>query len=71
MENHFTSFEDMPLFLSAPQIAQILGISRAGAYQLMHAKGFPTIRLGKRMVVSKEQMLNWLDAQTAESNPII
>lgn len=71
MENHYTSFDDMPLFLSAPQIAQILGISRAGAYQLMHAKGFPTIRLGKRMVVSKEQMLKWLDAQTAESNPII
>lgn len=71
MENHYTSFDDMPLFLSAPQIAQILGISRAGAYQLMHAKGFPTIRLGKRMVVSKEQMLKWLDAQTTESNPII
>ena len=71
MENHYTSFEDMPLFLSAPQIAQVLGISRAGAYQLMHVKGFPTIRLGKRMVVSKEQLLKWLAAQTTESNPII
>lgn len=71
MLDHYTSFDDMPLFLSANQVAQALGISRAGAYQLMHAKGFPTIRLGKRMVVSKEQMRKWLDAQAAANSHFI
>ena len=64
MENHYTSFENMPLFLSAPQIAQILGISRAGAYELMHSKSFPTMKIGvRRYVVPKKKLLQWMEQQ--------
>lgn len=58
--NAFTSFDQLPLVLNADQLAAALQISRAGAYNLMHAEGFPTIRIGKRMVVSKEAFLKWL-----------
>lgn len=63
MEQSYTHFDQLPLMLNADQLAQVLGISRAGAYQLMHAKGFPTIRIGKRMVVPKENLLRWLDSK--------
>ena len=61
MKQIYTSFEQLPIMLNADQLAQTLGISRAGAYQLMHAKDFPTIRIGKRMIVPKDKLLIWLE----------
>ena len=45
----YTSVDQLPLTLTANQVASVLSISRANAYTLMHTKGFPTIR----MVVSR------------------
>ena len=41
--------------------AAVLGISRANAYTLMHSKDFPTITIGKRMIVPKDKLLAWMD----------
>jgi excisionase family DNA binding protein len=57
--------EQLPITLSANQVAQVLGISRANAYTLMHSKGFPTIQIGKRMVVPKNKLIEWMERQTA------
>ena len=43
MKNNFTSYDQLPLALSAEDVSQVLGISRANAYALMHSKGFPTL----------------------------
>ena len=59
----YTSLEQLPLALSAEDVAQVLGISRANAYTLMHSKGFPTIKIGKRMTVPKDKLLEWIDKQ--------
>lgn len=60
-----TSYEQLPLMLNATQLAGLLGISRAGAYELMHSKGFPTLRIGKRMMVPKEHLARWIDQQSS------
>lgn len=62
---NYTSMEQLPITLSANQVAQVLGISRANAYTLMHSKGFPTIQIGKRMVVPKNKLMEWMERQTA------
>ena len=62
-KNTYTSYEQLPLSLCANDVAKVLGISRAGAYTLMRSKGFPTIRIGKRMVVPKDKLLAWMDEQ--------
>ena len=59
----YTSLEQLPLALSAEDLAQVLGISRANAYTLMHSKGFPTIKIGKRMTVPKDKLIEWIDKQ--------
>ena len=59
----YTSLEQLPLALSAEDVAQVLGISRANAYTLMHSKGFPTIKIGKRMTVPKDKLIKWIDKQ--------
>ena len=61
---NYTSMEQLPLALNADDIAQVLGISRAHAYELMRSKGFPTLRIGKRMTVLKVKLLEWIDQQT-------
>ena len=63
MKTMYTSIDQLPIVLTADQLAQALGISRAGAYQLMHSKGFPTLRIGKRMLVPKDKFLEWLDSK--------
>ena len=60
-----TTHDELPTILNANHIANYLGISRAGAYTLMHAKGFPTIRIGKRMLASKDKFLRWIEDQTS------
>lgn len=58
------SYDDLPLFLNASLVAQVLGISPSTAYELMHEPGFPVLRVGSRMVVPKEKFIQWADAQS-------
>ena len=63
MVTTYTSYIQLPLSLNANDIAAVLGISRANAYTLMRAKGFPTIFIGKRMVVPRDKFIEWMDLQ--------
>ncbi len=58
-----TDPSQLPMALNAKQVAAVLGISRAGAYNLMRSEGFPTLFIGKRMVVPKDRLLSWMNAQ--------
>ena len=60
----YTSYEDLPLTLRATEVAQLLGISRANAYQLMHSDGFPTLKIGKRLLVPKSGLQRWVNEHT-------
>ena len=63
MTTAYTSYNQLPLSLNANDIAAVLGISRANAYTLMRAKGFPTIFIGKRMIVPRDKFIEWMDLQ--------
>ena len=63
MSTNYTSYEQLPLALSAEEVAQVLGISRANAYTLMHSKSFPTLTIGKRLAVPKDKLLVWMEEQ--------
>jgi len=65
MKNNFTSYDQLPLALSAEDVSQVLGISRANAYALMHSKGFPTLKIGKRITVPKDKLMEWMEKQLA------
>ena len=65
MTNKFCSYDDLPVTICADDVALILGISRANAYALMHTKGFPTIYIGKRMIVPKDKFIEWINQQVA------
>ena len=58
------SYSDLPLFLNAKLVAQVLGVSISTAYEVMHEPGFPTLRVGSRMVVPKEKFMQWVEEQS-------
>ena len=60
----YKSYDDLPLFLNAKMVAQVLGVSISTAYELMHAPCFPTLRVGSRMVVPKEKFIQWAQQQS-------
>ena len=63
-ESTYKSYEDLPLFLNAELVAQVLGISQAGAYDLLHSEDFPVLKIGTRMVVPKEKFRQWVERNT-------
>ena len=63
MENNYRNYSELPLTLSVPEVAAVLGISRAGAYELVHSASFPKVKIGKRIVVPRDKLIAWIDAQ--------
>ena len=57
-------FETMPDVMDAKQIAQVLHISKAGAYTLLNDPDFPTLRIGGRKLVMKNDLVEWLKSRT-------
>lgn len=60
----YKTYDDLPLFLNANLVAQVLGVSPSSGYELMHEPGFPVLRVGSRMVVPKEQFIRWVTEHT-------
>ena len=63
IQSNFKSYDELPLFLNAKTVAQVLGISAAGAYELLHQDGFPVLKIGSRLVVPKDKFLSWVENQ--------
>lgn len=63
-ESKYKSYDDLPLFLNAELVAKVLGVSPSSGYELMHEAGFPTLRIGSRMVVPKEKFIAWVEEHT-------
>ena len=63
-ESIYKSYDELPLFLNARMVAQLLGVSNSSAYELMHEKNFPTLRIGSRMVVPKDKFIEWVVQHT-------
>ena len=62
--SNIRSYADLPLFLNAKLVAQVLGVSISTAYEVMHEPSFPTLRVGSRMVVPKEKFMQWAEEQS-------
>lgn len=64
MGNKYKSYEELPLMLSVIQVAEVLGISKTSAYELVHSDDFPSITIGKRLIVPKDKFIEWIKKKT-------
>ncbi len=63
-ESVYTTYDELPLFLNSETVAKLLGISISSSYELMHEKGFPSLRIGSRLIVPKEKFRQWVEEKT-------
>lgn len=63
-QSMYKHYDELPLFLNSETVAKTLGVSPSSAYELMHEPGFPMLRIGNRMVVPKEQFIQWVVEHT-------
>ena len=60
----YKSYDELPLILNAETIKNVLGISLTSAYELMHEKDFPSIKIGSRIIVPKDKFREWIDKKS-------
>ena len=63
-ESIYKNCDELPPFLKAATVSKVLGIAPSSSYELMHEKGFPALRIGSRIVVSKEAFIRWVEQHT-------
>lgn len=60
----YTNYEELPLMLSVKQLVDLLGVSDSTIYELIQEPDFPSLRIGKRIVVPKEELRSWIASHT-------
>ena len=60
----FTTYDELPLLLNTTQLADLLGVSHSSVYELIQEPGFPSLRIGKRIVIPKEELRQWISDNT-------
>ena len=63
-ESSYKRYDELPLFLNAATVAKVLGVSPSSGYELMHEQGFPSLRIGSRIVIPKEAFIRWVEEHT-------
>lgn len=60
----YVSYDELPLLLNVRMLANVMSISLSTAYELTRAEGFPTVHVGKRIVVPKDRLKQWVEENT-------
>ena len=58
------NYDELPMFINADLLAELFGVSRASAYELMRERNFPSFRTGKRILVSRENLITWVESRS-------
>ena len=61
----YNFFEELPLILSVSDVAAVLSISRASAYELVKERGFPSLMIGSRIRVPRDKLVKWIDEHSS------
>ena len=67
MKTIYTNIEDLPLTLKAREAAEVLRISKSKVYELARTESFPAVRIGKRMVIPRDKLIQWMNDQAEVS----
>ena len=59
----YNNLEDLPLMLTATEAAAVLRISRSKVYELTHTASFPAIRIGTRVVIPRDKLIERMNEQ--------
>ena len=63
-ESMYKSYDELPLLLNVETVAKVLGVSDSSVYELIEEEDFPSLRIGKRIVIPKEELRKWITSHT-------
>ena len=64
-QSMYKSKEELPMVLTVMDVANLLGISRASAYELVREDNFPKLKIVQgRTIIPRDRLIEWLDEQT-------
>ncbi len=55
------------LTIKATELPDVLGIGRNTAYALIKRADFPSVRIGRRIVIPVDALKSWLERQSDEN----
>ena len=55
------------VLVSAKEAAAMIGVSLRTFYQLAHSENFPSLRVGKRILINVEGLQRWANEQCGNS----
>ena len=58
-----TEFQNLPNVVSPKEVQTYFGISRSTTYRIFHDATFPAFHIGNRLLVRRDELLDWLEQQ--------
>ena len=55
------------LAISVSEAAAMLGVSRPTVYELIHRSDFPSFHIGRRTLISRERLAEWVKNQSGST----
>ena len=55
------SLDELPDFCSLEELSEVFRVSRSTAYRMAAQGNIPCLRIGRRVIVSKEHLMRWID----------
>ncbi len=65
-ETDSESIETERLTMTVAELADTLQVSLPTAYTIARSDGFPAVRIGKRMLINRARVQDWLDNQNTD-----
>ena len=61
------TLDSLPEFCSPGDLSKVLPVSRATLYRMAEQGRIPCLRLGRRIIISREHLKRWFDQQMGVS----
>lgn len=57
--------------LSVADVGEVLGISKPKVYDLLNLPGFPRLRIGRRWIIPREPLEEWIRARAEDGGDVL
>ena len=59
---------DPALVVTVSELCTLLKISKATGYKIVKAEGFPTLKVGNKILIPRAQLSTWIARRTGEGD---
>lgn len=60
MGEKLKNISDLPQFAPLKDVLRVLPVSRTFLYEMVHMRGFPSIKIGRKILIDRDQLIGWL-----------